>query len=147
MMLWHCIEIYVPIPINNNLRNFLIQLINMGSFLQPLPQLLRYKWIPCSPLLETLSDQIMREPLVLLIPHFHLIIISIENNTLLYSLDVLGQYRILTNRELLDAKVILQSIGNQTPTLLVDAAVVQVEFDHAVVIQDKIGHCFGAVFT
>ena len=101
-----------------------------------------------SPLLETLSNQIVRKPFKLTIGLLHLIILSIENNRLLNLFHILYIQFVVSNGQFFDFEVCFECVSNFISSGLCDVAVEYLQLDEvAVVVLDQFGNCLGATVS
>jgi len=100
-----------------------------------------------SPSLETLSNEVVGKAFELFVSVFHLVVLRVENDTLLDLLDVLLGQDVVANAQLLNAEVRLESVSNAVATTLRNAAVKDFKLYQSLMATNKIGNSLSSFFT
>ena len=90
---------------------------------QPLFELDRHKIRLMSPSFETLCNKVMCESFELFIRVLHLVVLCVENNTLLNLFYIRVVKDVVTNAKLFNAEICFESVSNGTASFFVDGTV------------------------
>ena len=89
----------------------------------------------------------MGESIVLFVAELGRVIVGVEYYALLDGVNVFAMNHVFADRELLNAEVLSQSVPDEGASMLSDAAVIEVKFNHGFVVQDKLGEAFCALVS